>query len=301
MKIPAGTLLSATILTCFLLLSTTSYGQTDSRRSGFTLLSEPVGGRAAAMGDAFSTVSDDQTAVYSNPAAAAFTFGKDFVLSHHSSFADVRQSYAGWVYGNGKRGFGLSLGMHTAGDFDARTGPTAQPIGTFHLFEVNVGLTYAQRFGRGLSVGFSAHVLHEDLASERASGFTMDFGFLYRPLAGGLTLGAAVRHVGRMEVLGQERVALPREIRAGGSLRRSRFLIAAEARVQRFGDGGFHVGGEVFPAGALALRAGYMGGFDARDWTFGLGLRRTNWRIDYAFVPSSLSLGDSHRVSVGIR
>lgn len=298
---PVDTFPRAVVTVCLLLISTISYGQTNGRQSGFTLLNEPVGGRSAAMGDAFTTVSDDQTAVYANPAAAALMVSKDFVLSHHSSFADVRQSYAGWVYGNGKRGVGLSLGVNTAGDFDARTGPTAQPVGVFHLFELNAGVTYAQRFGKKLSVGFGAHVLHEDLASERASGFTMDFGFLYRPGVEGVTLGASVRHLGRMEALGQERVSLPREIRGGGSLRRGRFLLSAEARGQRFGGNGFHVGGEIVPVRALALRAGYMSGFDARDLTFGFGLRRANWRLDYAFVPSSLDLGDSHRVSVGIR
>lgn len=287
------------VVGCFLLNSNVS-GQTDGRRSGFTLLNEAVGGRSAAMADAFTSVSGDQTALYANPAAAAWMTSKDFVLSHHSSFADVRQGYAGWAYGNGTRGIGLSLGIHTAGDFEARTGPSAQPIGTFHLLEMNVGLTYAQRLGDRLSTGFSARVLHEDLASERASGFTIDAGVQYR-VSGSFTLGAAIKHLGRMEALAQERVSLPREIRAGGSLSRDRLLVSAEARIQRFGENGFHIGGEMRPLRTLALRAGYVSGLEARDLVFGFGLRRGNWRFDYAFVPSSLDLGDSHRVSVGIR
>ncbi len=291
----------AALAACLLLFSSALFGQTNARRSGFSLLNEPVGGRAAAMGDAFSTITGDQTALYANPAVSGTMMGKDFVLSHHSSFADVRQSYAGWVYGNGKRGIGLSLGIHTAGSFDARTGPTAQPIGRFHLFELNAGLSYGQRIAERVYVGFSAHALHEDLASARASGFTLDLGFLYRPDVEGLTLGAAVRHLGRMEALDRERVSLPREIRAGASLARARFVLSAEGRLQRFGNNGFHVGGEFLPVPALALRSGYVSGFDARDWTFGFGLRRGHWRFDYAVVPSSLDLGHSHRVSVGIR
>lgn len=273
----------------------------DARRGGFALLNEPVGGRAAAMGGAATALTDDQTATHANPAAAALMSRKDFVLTHHSSFADIRQFHAGWAFGNGRRGTGLSVGLHMAGDFETRTGPSAEPIGTFHLFELNASWTYAQTMTPDLSAGFSVHLLHEDIASERASGLGLDFGALYRPGRRGLTFGGSIRNLGRMEGLDRERVPLPREVRFGASLDRRRLLVLAEARLQSHGNDGLHFGAELRPFPSLAVRGGYVSNVDARDVTFGFGLSKGGWRIDYAFVPSSLGLGDSHRISVGIR
>lgn len=272
-----------------------------THKSGLILLTEPVGARSAALSGALSAVSDDQTSIYLNPSAVVFLAKKDFVLSHHSAIAGIRQFHSGWAYGNGRTGIGLTLGIHTAGGFETRTGPTTNPIGTFNLFEFNAGLTLGRRIKDELSAGFTARFLHEDLEADRASGFAVDVGATYQPKDQPFAIAASILNLGRMDELDQVRSPLPREIRVGVSWHNRRLLVSSDLRIPRFGSTSVAVGVEFTPAAPFSLRTGYQSGHDTRSLSYGLGLSRRNWRIDYSFVPSYLGLEESHQISLGIR
>ena len=273
----------------------------DVHKSGLVLLTEPTGARAAALAGALVAVSGDQTALYVNPSSVAFLTQKDFVLSHHSTIAGIQQFQSGWAYGTGKTGVGLSLGFHTAGGFETRTGPTADPLGTFNLFEFNAAFTYGQRLNNNLYGGFTARFLHEDLEADRASGFGLDLGLTYRSQDLPFAIGASLLNLGRMDKLDQVASPLPREFRIGASWEHARYLLSADLRLPRFGSSGLLIGGEVTPSPALVVRMGYQTGHDTRSLSYGLGVTRRNWRIDYAFVPSDLGFDNSHRLTLGIR
>jgi len=279
-----------------------SQAQTPSaRRSGFVLLRESVGSRAAAMGDASVAVPGDQPSIHTNPANAALLRGKDFVLSHNRSLAGIQRAYAGWAYGNGSRGIGLMLGVHSVGGLEARTGPTEQPLGSFSFYEINAGLTYSQRLGSRLFGGLNLRVLHEAIDANRTSGIAVDAGLLARTPVRGLDLGASVQNWGRTGVLGADRIRLPIMFRVGAALSRGDVIVAADGRFPRDGARGFHLGAEYRVAEVLFLRGGFQTGSDTRTGSFGVGLQRRNWRIAYAFVPSDLNLEGTHRIELGIR
>ena len=61
-----------------------------------------------------------------------------------------------------------------------------------------------------------------------------------------------------------------------------------------------HLGGEWHLQDLVALRTGYGIGYDERGLAAGLGLHQGRWTIDYAWVPYSSDLGDTHRISLGI-
>jgi len=273
---------------------------TSARKVGFVLLREGVGARAAAMGEAQTAVVGDQTASFWNPAGVAAMRGKDFVLAHHRSLQGINQGYGGWAYGNEKRGLALSLGIYGTGGLEARRGPTAEPAGTFSVYDLNAGLSYAQRIGQRVYAGFSVRALHENIGPESAWGVGTDLGLLYR-LSDELILGATYRNLGRMERLDQERIPLPRVFRVGASWSRGDLTGAADFRIPEAGSKGANLGVEYAVKGRLFLRSGLQTGHDTRTWSFGLGVTRRNWRVDYAFVPTSQGLGGSHRIAVGIR
>jgi hypothetical protein len=227
--------------------------------------------------------------------------GKDFLVTQHWSFQGIRQTYAGFAYGTERRGVALSLGVHSVGGLETRTGPSREPLGTFGIHDVNTGLSYAQRIGSHVYAGTSLRFVHETIGPEEASGVAVDLGLLYRSAGGGLTLGAAYRNWGRMERMDAERVPLPRTFRAGVAMSRGRITASADVRMPENGDRGVHLGIEYGLAEALFLRGGYLSGSETRELTFGLGMRRRNWRLDYAYIPLALGLGGSHRLAVGIR
>ncbi len=273
----------------------------SGKEAGFLLLREGIGARAEAMGGAYTAVTGDQSTTFWNPAGVAAMKGKDFLLSHHSSFQGINQSYAGWAFGNAHRGVGLSLSLYSVGGIEARTGPSKEPLGTFGIYDVNVGFTYGQRIGESIFAGFSTRILHEAIGPERASGFGLDFGVMYRTGFEGLMLGAAYRNLGRMEILDAVRTPLPGTFRAGAAYEHGKLTGSADLRLPRKGATGIHTGLEYRIKPSASLRAGYRSGIDARKWSFGLGLNRRNWRVDYAFVLGAIGLGGSHRVAVGIR
>lgn len=274
---------------------------TSVRETGFVMLREGIGARASAMGEAYTAVVGDQTAAFWNPAGVAAMQGKDFVLIHQRTLAGINQAYGGWAYGNQKRGLALSLGVYSVGGFEARTEPTLEPLGTFGVYNVNAGLSYAQRFGQRIYFGFNVRALHESIASESAWGMGVDVGLLYRPNIDGLTVGATYRNVGRMEYLDVVRTPLPRTLRLGAAYQRSALTVSGDFRLPHKGNSGAHLGLEYTIKQRLFLRGGLMTGHDTRSWSLGVGVMRKNWRVDYAFVPVSDALGSGHRVTLGIR
>jgi hypothetical protein len=285
-----------TLIVCFGSIE----ANTSARKAGFVLLREGVGARAAAMGEAQTAVVGDQTASFWNPAGVAAMRGKDFLLAHHRSFQGINQGYGGWAYGNNKRGLALSLGVYGTGGLEARRAPTAEPAGTFSVYDLNAGLSYAQRIGQRIYTGFTIRALHENIGPESAWGVGTDFGLLYR-LSDELMLGATYRNLGRMELLDQERIPLPRVFRFGAAWSKGALTGAVDFRVPEVGTKGANVGVEYVVVDRLFLRGGLQTGHDTPTWSFGLGVTRRNWRVDYAFVPTSQGLGESHRIAVGIR
>ncbi|MCZ6632362.1 MAG: PorV/PorQ family protein [bacterium] len=274
-------------------------GAVSSRQAGFVSLREGIGARAAAMGEAYTAVVGDQTAAFWNPAGVAPMQGKDFLLVHNRSIQGIQQAYGGWAYGNGKRGIGLSLAVFSVGGLETRTGPSAEPLGTFSLYDLNAGFSYAQRFGERLYMGSNLRALHENIGPESAWGFAVDVGAIYRLEK--VTFGAAYRNVGRTERLDRERIRLPRTFRVGAAYRRGAAMGSVDFRVPEQGAQGIHLGLEYAVKEVLFLRGGYRSGHETRDFSFGFGLVKRNWRMSYAFVPSDLGWGGSHRMAVGIR
>jgi hypothetical protein len=253
------------------------------------------------MGEAYTAVVGDQTAAYWNPAGVAALGGRDLVLMHHRSFQGIQQTYAGWAYGSGKRGVALSLSVHSVGGLEARTGPTTEALGSFSMYEVSGGFSYAQRIGSRATIGFTVRGLHESIGPESGSGMAGDIGLLATTPVEGLLVGAAYRNWGRMGRLDRERVPLPRTLRAGAAFSRGPVVGSIDLRLPEKGERGVNLGVEYGMGDRMYFRGGYRTGHETRDASFGIGLRQRNWRIDYAYVPSDLGLGASHRIGLGIR
>ncbi len=286
---------------CVVILCTATICQGAAQDAGFAMLREGIGARAAAMGEAYTAVAGDQTAAFWNPAGIAALQGKDFLLIHHRSFQGQQQAYGGWAFGNKRRGIALSLAVYSVGGLETRSGPSAEPLGTFSIYEMNAGLSYAQRVGSHLYLGASIRSLHENIGPESAWGAAADLGLLYLAGASGLAFGAAYRNLGRTERLGQERIPLPRTFRAGMAYQAGPAAVSVDYRFPEQGDKGFHFGAEWEIGQALFLRTGYRTGHSTRQVSYGLGLKRLNWRVSYAYVPTDQGLGGSHRLAVGIR
>ena len=87
--------------------------------------------------------------------------------------------------------------------------------------------------------------------------------------------------------------------RVGGSYRYQRYLGALDL-VAVDGTAHPHAGVEANLHESFSARAGYMAGYDSKNFTAGLSFSRRNISIDYAFVPYSNFLGTAHMFNLTI-
>jgi hypothetical protein len=269
--------------------------------TGMAFLKVGIGGRATAMGGAYSAISGDVTAGYWNPAGLTGIEGRDVVWMHSVWFQGIRAEYAGLAVGNGRRTMGISVRLQTAGELERREGPTVEPLGTFGVYDVALTCSYAQRLKPWMDFGVNVHALYEKIHIEDASGWAMDLGLLFRAPVDGLQGAFVLRHLGKTNTMKAKSILLPTEIRAGISYRlRDGLLASGDVSFPNDSWTRVHLGLEYRIGELLSLRAGTQTGSEERTYSAGLGITRGMWRMDYAFVPFDFDLGNTHRVSLGL-
>ncbi len=272
-------------------------------KTGLAVLQIGAGARPAAMGESIVAAAQDAGSSFWNPAGIAQISRRQAHFSHNQWIQDIQQSAAAVAFPRGKWAIGLHALVNSVSDIEQRITPTEEPLGTFSAHDVVFGLNLARHLGDKATVGINVRYLHEKIYVESASGFSMDFGVQYRTPIKGLWAGAALQHLGAMSELQVEEVTLPRTLRAGisyalpVSASRSFWLVTADYVSVQDQESHLHVGTELRPVEMLALRAGYMAGYEARDLSAGFGLRFGRSALDYAYIPFKEDLGQAHRFS----
>lgn len=275
-------------------------------RPGSAWLEIGPGGRAAALAEAVTASVDGATATYWNPAAMDATRNRVEIMQNSWWVEGGSSQYVSGTFPSGKMVFGASA-MHVGfSDLQLRDRPSASAIGTFDARNYSLGLSASGPIGKGFRVGASLHYLNETIYVDQASGWSGDIGVLRRGLLGGsLDLGAALRHLGRIEALRTTAYDLPTTFAVGGLYRLPDLGIAKPAvmvdvaKVRDY-DPSVHLGAEVGLFQYLALRAGYASGYDARGLTGGFGVEWDRWRFDYGYTPFRDDLGAAQRFSVAV-
>jgi hypothetical protein len=278
----------------------------DPGQTGLTFLKLGLGARAAGMGEAFSSVADDASATYWNPAGCVGTYGSEVLLNQVTWFQDVRMENVAIVRSMPEQGYGLSFTSLHAGDMDLRD-IDGNDLGSFSFFDFAIQATYARRLTTGVAGGVSAKALYEKIDEETAQGFAVDLGLTADLPLPGLRLGACVQHLGSKMKYVEDSFDLPLTFRGGLAYRRMIPLLSDEAVVAfelqkpREDDLKTHLGIEVGVAEKLALRFGYRSGYDNQNVSVGVGIPVERFRLDYAFVPFYSDLGDTHRLSLAVK
>jgi opacity protein-like surface antigen len=254
-----------------------------------------VGARAAAMGDAFTVIVDDSTALYWNPAGLAKIEKRQLLATYNMWFAGINQGYLGVGFPLSGQGI-VAGGVNYVdmGDFDGRD-EAGNPTGTFTASALNYHLGYANRVGEKLMWGISAGLVQDTIASDTKSTYAANLGLIFKS-SESLSLGLALQNIGGQ--LGGD--PLPFVAKVGMAYSWKSLLLVLDIASPTDNDVYYGAGIEWWIMDGIALRAGYKTNQDIGEGlTAGLGFNKGKIRFDYAYVPYG-ELGNTHKVSLGM-
>jgi hypothetical protein len=270
--------------------------------AGALFLRLGLGARASAMGDAYVAVAEDASSVFWNPGAMPAVLGTHLSLVHNEYFQSVRFEQAAITHETKWGTFGFMFTGLYMDDMERRDdAPSQVALGPFGAYDVAVAVAYGRYIVPNVAIGISVKPVYERIDELSASGLAFDAGIYHVSRIKGVKLAATVANLGTPMKYDVQEFALPRYARLGASYEREvpaldgRVLITFDAMFPNDDGVREHIGGEYSYKRMLSLRAGYKAGYDSQGATFGFGVVYHEIGLDYAFLPVSNDLGDSHR------
>ncbi len=261
-----------------------------------------AGARAAAMGNAYTGIAEEVSAVYWNPAGLGFLERRQFLGMYSSLSLERQHSFIAYAQPNLFNGFSLGAGwLHFGvGEIDGRD-VSGNPSGKFENSE-NAFLL-AAGYQRGfVAVGATAKYLRHSLAEASASGFSFDAGLQLRFFNELLSIGFVAQDIRgelKWNTPAQTLAELPGLLRGGVAIKPPSFPVVLSGELVRLnGELDWRAGGEYRILKALGVRAGYsneeltLGGFIA------VPTSAFHAQLDYAFGNEVFDEGAVHRVAL---
>ncbi|MCB2199116.1 PorV/PorQ family protein [bacterium] len=288
---------------------------------GTQFLKIPIGARGVAMGNAFSALSNDQTAMFWNPAGLVNTEGTGVMLEQINWLADISYNAVGvsyninsfWAVG----AFGATL---DSGEMEETT--VMQPEGTGRMFNTSdmmAGVSVASRLTDKFSFGANVKYVRENLDEEIASTMAVDVGTMYDTRWNTVRLAMSIRNFGpeiqldggyndfdNGTQLEQETEFLPYHFpmtfRLGVAMdplltSTQRLTVVGELEHPNDNLERVNLGTEYAFQEMFFLRGGYTFRHDTMGLSAGVGASWNMFAIDYAFTDFSI-LDSVHRFSI---
>ncbi len=323
------------LLSVFLMvgcLFSLGWGQAKVGTAGAQFLEIGISARGVAMGDAFTSMVDDASAVYYNPAGLALVEGREAMFTHISYIADINYEFFALALPLNKIGgtlgaavYYMDIGEMYVTDFNYPLPPSSQE--TFNPKEYAVTLSYARNLTDRLSIGLTGKFIGENIGDgfynndtkqeEKfvATGWAADVGTIYNTGFRGFKIGMIISNFGpdlNFNAGASQSYPLPANFKFGGSINviqnhSHRAVLAAELAHPNDNVEKYNLGMEYWYNEKFALRFGnqfkndtYLGGI-----SLGGGVRlpfnnlKSELRVDYAYRDFGI-LQQAHRFSLAL-
>lgn len=280
------------------------FAQNDgTANTGLAFLKFGAGARSIAMGEAFSSVTDDATSFIYNPARLVRGIENNISLMHNESVQDMRNEFLAIKFPVSKKiSLGIGLFSSSVTGIEIRNIPGAA-IDKFDARNLSTGISMGYSINSDLSIGVTGKFLFEKIYIDEASGLAFDIGTNYAK--DNYSFAFVISNLGSVNELKNTSSKLPSSLRLGGSYKFSKdkfgFLIGLDG-FKVLNGGKFHIntGGEIGYKEFLFLRLGYQTEYENKGFTTGIGFKYKAFSIDYAFVPHNDEFGTSNSFSLGI-
>lgn len=261
-----------------------------------------VGPRAVAMGEAFTAVANDVTAVYWNPAGLSQITTRQFIFMHNPWFEDINHDFIGvTVPLKDKQVLGLGIIGLFIDDLERRRNEyDLIPIGTFKAIDSAFIISWANKEGTGIGL----KLISQEIDDRKGTGIAFDLGYLHQ-LQKDIKIGITLQNWNEIKKLKiyKKKFSYPTLLRAGISYKKDNLRVATDFYKPFDNKPSIHFGLEKTYE-RFSLRGGYkykLKNESLSGITLGLGCSfKEVYQLDYAYVPYQ-DLGDTHRVSIMIK
>jgi hypothetical protein len=294
------------------------HAQTVGESRAAILLTLPASARGLALGDAWSAVSDDESALFYNPAQLARVRGTAAggSVQHYVANTTLGAFALATPAVHGTLAFGVQvLDYGTEDEIVSNGGQQGTPTGgSVSAQDIAVTAGYGLAFGaRGeWRVGTAVKLARQHVANVSGSAVAADVGAAYTA-PNGWEMSAALQHLGSRLTLAGVAAPLPYTWRVAAASPRISGLFGEQFALRTMAEARQSSGGAATgvlaaegtwraPRDGLALsgRAGYAfrgTGDDRRPLTVGGGITLARVTVDYAYEGFDL-LGATHRVGI---
>ncbi len=308
----AGGWLALLALAVLLCLPGSSFGQAKVGTTGPQFLELGPSARAMGMGEAFTAVVDDISAVYYNPAALTYMYGREAGATYIDMPAGVQYGFGAIGLPLESIGGVLGIGVYTlsSGEMVERTYDQGGIEGTGRVFGYNgiaAGVSYGRYLTDRFSVGLTVRYIGEFVHDYSASGWSADVGTMYNTGFRNFKIAMVITNFGPDMKFIENAYPLPINFKFGGAID----VITGQDHLVTLSLEGSHPsdnlekyngGVEYTYRDMFSLRGGSRINYDVDQWTIGGGVRlpfsdEREIRVDYAFQDWGI-LTQNHRFTM---
>ncbi|MFN3821002.1 MAG: PorV/PorQ family protein [bacterium] len=197
------------------------YSQAKVGTTGLQFLKVGVGARAVGMGEAFTAVASDASALYYNPGGLIQLKSSEAIFTLIDWPAGIRFTYLGGIYPLPQLSGVAGVQITSLFTDDMIETTPEMPYGTGRTFtsgDLSLALTYCQRLTDKFSVGTTLKYLHERLADQSATGWAADVGTFYETGWKRVNIGMLIQNFGPDMKFVKEPFPLPITFKFGMSV-----------------------------------------------------------------------------------
>jgi hypothetical protein len=303
-----------------LLLPSIVFSQAKVGTTGVNFLELGVSARAMGMAEAYAAGVTDASAVYYNPAALTYVYGREVMFTHISMPAGINYEAFALAYPMESIGGVLGVGVYSLNTGDILRTDYYYP---YSYYDSEMGYQYfsagdlavSLSFGRFLtdrfSLGFTVKFIQESLELEKANGWGADVGTCYNSGYRNFKIGMVISNFGPDMKFLEKEFPLPINFRFGASID----IIDMEDHLAVFAAEGSHpsdnlekynMGLEYTYLNRYTIRLGERINYDIDGFTAGAGMilpmgKDMDISVDYAYqdfglLPST----EVHRFTIGL-
>jgi len=189
----------------FLILLSLTLGVDKTGTSAAKFLSIGSGAKAVGMGGAYTSIADDASSMYWNPAGIARIDKMELYIDHSNWLADIRYDYTGFILPlKNSSSFGLNFTSLSIPEMNVTRYGEEETGETFRAGSYAIGSAWAMNLTNRFSIGFNGKYIREFISRSHASAIALDVGTLFETVFGP-TIGMSIANFGpKMQIGGTD-------------------------------------------------------------------------------------------------